>query len=185
MMLDGHGTWTEVNTYYNTGAANTDNAKINLGRTAHSGTGIGGRGICPVNWHVPTDYEWGVFFDAMEDGASTVHQGVSGNAWVGTNAGKRAKSACIGASSDTDLNWTNHDNKGVDLYSFRVLPAGIREFDGRAFYYRGTRAYFWSSSAPNSSGAWFRFFHYDLATVNRTNYGNRSLGYSIRCIRDL
>jgi uncharacterized protein (TIGR02145 family) len=55
MMLDGYGIWTEVNAY-GTGAANAANSQYNHGRTAHSGTGTGSRGICPPNWHVPTDY---------------------------------------------------------------------------------------------------------------------------------
>jgi uncharacterized protein (TIGR02145 family) len=181
MMLDGYGTWTEI-AIYNTGAANTDNAKLNHGRSAYSDANIGGRGICPVNWHVPTDFEWGVFFDAME-GGGTVHQSAPSNVWYGTNAGKYAKSACTGTSSDTDPLWADNANRGTDLYGFRVLPAGRRSLDGSNFINRGNYAFFWSSTPNNALRARALFFVYNRADVRRY-HSHRSYGMSVRCIKD-
>jgi uncharacterized protein (TIGR02145 family) len=184
MSLDGRGTWAEV-AVYAAAAANAEEAKFNHGRTAHSGTGTGGRGICPPNWHVPTEFEWGVLLDAME-GGGTAHQNATGSVeWYGLNAGKYAKSACTGTSTDTDAKWFNPNNTdvGTDAYGFRVLPAGIREADGSWFNGRSLQSAFWNSSAASGSKAWSRSFYFNRATVYRVNAA-RSFGLPVRCIRD-
>ncbi|MDR0691687.1 MAG: hypothetical protein LBF69_01470 [Prevotellaceae bacterium] len=187
MSFDGKGAWTE-NATYNTGAANAAGSKFNHGRTS-SGSGTGGRGICPPNWHVPTDHEWGIVLDGMESGGGTAHQNASNIGYYGTNAGSRGKSKCTctsgDCSSDTDVSWYySSSNQGTDVYGFRGLPAGYREYNGSSFTNRGNHAIFWSSSANGSSNAWRRDFNYTYATVRRyLNY--RSNGFSVRCIRDL
>jgi uncharacterized protein (TIGR02145 family) len=198
MSLDGKITsaWSDYNTSYcgNGEAAKSTDCQRNWGRATSSGGGsVGGRGICPPNWHVPTDHEWGIILDGMEDGGS-VHQDVTTNAWVGTNAGSRGKSKCTVADQqtsgaayvdDTQANWYyNASTLGTDYYNFRVLPSGCRNDNGSYFHNRGYYAYFWSSSAYDGSNAWRRTFNYNYATVYRAN-GNRSYGFSVRCIRDL
>jgi uncharacterized protein (TIGR02145 family) len=181
MSFDGKGAWRESPSTNCTGAANTDNCKVNHGRTS-SGEGRGGRGICPPNWHVPTDFEWGVFFDAVES-SGTVHQGTSGYGWLGSNAGKYSKSACTGTATDANPYWTDHTNRGTDTYGFRGLPAGNREYTGSNFATRGSFAWFWSSSVNSESASLARFFMYDHVTIRR-DPGYRSYGFSVRCIRD-
>jgi uncharacterized protein (TIGR02145 family) len=193
MSFNGLGSWSE-NATYNTDAASATNSNFNHGRTA-SGTGTGGRGICPQNWHVPTDFEWGVVLDGMEgDGQGTVHQNASGDGWYGEDsqlgAGARGKSKCMCASgtcaTDEAASWTYSSSdayRGSDAYGFRVLPAGYRNANGSSFNYRGTFATFWSSSAYSATLAWYRVFNYSYGNVYRT-YHNRSFGFSVRCIRD-
>ncbi|MDR3183887.1 MAG: hypothetical protein LBT49_00565 [Prevotellaceae bacterium] len=189
MASDGLGTWAEVATY-NTGAANEANSKFNHGRTAPAGTGAGGRGICPEHWHVPTDFEWGVLLDAMEGGGSgTVLQTAPGKSWYGVDAGKKAKSTatCTSGScnGETEAKWGWKDKSvmGTDLYGFRALPAGYRRNSGSHFHTRGNYAYFWSSSAYNSSDAWIWHFRDEEARVFR-NGASRSSGFSVRCMKD-
>jgi uncharacterized protein (TIGR02145 family) len=183
MSFDGKGSWEESPNTYCTGAANTAACKVNHGRTSSS-SGREGRGICPPNWHVPTDFEWGVFFDAVEGGGTyTAHQNALGNDWFGTNACKYSKSTCTGTASDSDPFWINHANKGTDTYGFRGLPSGLRNNNGSSFLYQGTSAYFWSSSVTDSSIARYRRFNYDYATVSHWTT-TRSYGFSVRCIRD-
>jgi uncharacterized protein (TIGR02145 family) len=180
MMVDGKWSddnrnstgWSEPSSYgTNTGSANTNNG----------GRGTGYRGICPPNWHVPTDGEWGDILNAIETGTKNHNMSTS---WIGTNAGKYLKSACIGISSDTDPLWIdNANNKGTDLYGFRVLPSGYRNTNGSGFIYRSNEGGFWSSSAYSDTIAWRRAFGYSNATVYRANH-SRSYGFSVRCIRD-
>jgi uncharacterized protein (TIGR02145 family) len=191
MSFDGLGSWSE-NATYNTGAANAANSKFNHGRSA-SGSGTGGRGICPPNWHVPTDFEWGVLLDAMESDGGTVHQTTSSVGTIGTNASSRGKAACtVGDNStsgntyvnDTQTNWYyDASSLGTDNFGFRVLPAGARYFDGAEYYLRGERACFRTSSAYSSVHAWMRTYAYNDAEVHRYG-GIRSYGMSVRCIRD-
>jgi uncharacterized protein (TIGR02145 family) len=182
MMLDGKGTWTEASGSYCTGAANSDNCKINHGRSASSGTAIGGRGICPPNWHVPTDFEFGQLLDAMEGGDGTVHQttSVSGS-YVGTDAGTRGKARCSGTSSNTNPVWDS--GAGTDVFNFRAIAADDRNLDGSNEGKRGLVASFWSSASYDEPLAWRRYFESAHADVNRRR-AHRSLGNSVRCVRD-
>ena len=198
MMPDGKGTWTEAGSSSCTGAPNSDECKINFGRSANSGTDISGRGICPPGWHVPTDYEWAVLLDKVEGnpggagastyvGTSTTFTNQTNFDWNGTNAGTLLKSAgtCTGnyCATDTDPSWTDNDNRGTDLYGFSVLPSGDRSNNGSSFGNRGVNAHFWSSSVYSGQNAWIRGFNYNQACVYRSYY-DRSLGFSVRCLRD-
>jgi uncharacterized protein (TIGR02145 family) len=153
----------------------------------NGGRGAGGHGICPVNWHVPTDAELADILNAMELSGGTVHN--SGNGvYRGSNsdsgAGARGKSVCRGTATDTDAYWANFASRyGNDAYGFRVLPAGYRNSDGSDFRYRGNMAYFWSSSAYGITRTWIRAFGYSEGSVVRSPL-NRSNGFSVRCIRD-
>ena len=144
---DNADSWDEdwvKNNYWSTGAGKEAGSA-----TVNNAQG-GGRGICPPDWHVPTDAEWAVLLDASEASASTAHSAATSYNWYGTNAGTRLKSAgtCTGNYCATDDNpaWTNHDNRGTDVYGFRVLPSGYRYNYGSSFHNRGVHAHFWSSS---------------------------------------
>jgi uncharacterized protein (TIGR02145 family) len=194
MMVDGKwtsdthasSTWSEPASYgKNTTSGNTQNH----GR-AGSGAVTDGRGICPPNWHVPTDGEWGNILNAMESGSGTTHNTSTG--WNGTDAGKRGKAKCTVADNSTSgdtyvkdnlANWYyNSSTLGTDFYGFRVLPAGFRGSNG-SYLNRGGYAYLWSSSAFSSTHAWYRYFSYLNSSVFRGST-HRSDGLSVRCIRD-
>jgi uncharacterized protein (TIGR02145 family) len=187
MMVDGKWSddsrtstaWADVSTSSNTATGNTNNG----------GKGAGSHGICPANWHVPTDAEWGDVLNEMETGTKEHN---TGTGWLGAEAGTRGKSDCTCASGitgsscvdDVKDNWYyDASNTGNDYYGFHVLPAGARHHSGSGFYNRGYSAYFASSSAYNSLSVWRRYFDYYYATVARGN-GNRSYGFSVRCVRD-
>jgi uncharacterized protein (TIGR02145 family) len=195
MMLDGKWTssvksssaWSERTDYgTNTSSANTQNHGQSDG-----GATTGGRGICPPNWHVPTDGEWGDVLNTMET-STTNHNTSTG--WIGAIAGSRGKSKCTVADkstsggtyvSDTQANWYyNSSTLGTDFYGFRLLPTGLRRPDGSYFNSRGTETIFWTSSASSSTNAWSRQISYNAATVERYR-DYRSFGFPVRCIRDL
>jgi uncharacterized protein (TIGR02145 family) len=182
MMVDGKwtsdahssSTWSEPTSY---GTVTTSGNTQNHGRAGNGGV-TGGRGICPTNWHVPTDGEWGDIMNAMETG-SKVHNTATG--WIGTDAGTRGKSKCTGTTTDANAYWSS--GTGTDNYGFRGLPTGERYYTGSGFSGRGDWADFWSSSAYSSSAAWNRYFRCNLAVVDRPAFP-RSYGLSVRCIRD-
>jgi uncharacterized protein (TIGR02145 family) len=189
MMVDGK--WSDDNrnssSWANPSASTGDYLSLNGGR------GTKPHGICPLNWHVPTDAEWADILDAME-GSGTAHRG-SGAGWKGSYAGYYGKSACncpSAASCEGDngeyasTSWYGGSSSkpGDDKYGFRVLPAGRRNGGGSGYGPRGSSAWFWSSSAQNDVYAWDRRIDYDRPDVNRS-YTNRSAGFSVRCIRDL
>jgi uncharacterized protein (TIGR02145 family) len=185
MMVDGN--WSNENknstTWYESACSN----KTVSGNTNNGGLGATKRGICPRNWHVPTDEEWGRLLNEMETG--TKNHNAQGS-WAGTNAGARAKSKCACPDSKPDcaagadnLWHYNAVNAGTDEYGFRVLPTGIRYYDGTYFKYLGWSAFFWSSSCADRNYVWMRNFDFDRSTVYR-NTATRLSGFSVRCVRD-
>ncbi|MDR0693985.1 MAG: hypothetical protein LBF81_01615 [Prevotellaceae bacterium] len=180
MMLDGKGTWTEVSGSYCTGAANSANCKINHGRSASSGTAIGGRGICPPNWHVPTDFELGVLLDAMESGGGTTHQTSSAdNQFIGVDAGSRGRAKCFNVPGVYNNSWW--DEIGTDDFNFHAIGAGSRY--GAENGDRHVRGKWWTSAPRTNAFNWLRYFRTDTPTVERRSL-DRSYGHSIRCVQD-
>jgi uncharacterized protein (TIGR02145 family) len=169
MMVDGKwadecktsSAWNEAwvsDNYYDGGDApnTTNNAR-------------GGRGICPPDWHVPTVAEW----DALTDA-------------VGDNAGTKLKSSATYAGEDPgDGSWRfyENENRGTDVYGFRVLPSGRRDYLGPALNYRLYYAFFWNSTVIRGADAWVWYVGYKETYVTR-EISSRSYGFSVRCIRD-
>ena len=116
------------------------------------------RGICPEGWHLPDTTEWRTLFTAV-GGKST--------------ASKMLKST----------NGWNSSGNGTDAYAFSALPAGRRNYDGD-FNYEGDRAYFWSSTEGDSSGANGMCLDYYSDSAGLGNY-YKYYEFSVRCLKDV
>ena len=115
------------------------------------------RGVCPEGWHLPTQSEWNTLFTAV--GGSSV--------------------ACTKLKSTSG--WNSNGN-GTDAFSFSVLPAGLRYYDGDHGL-EGDFAYFWSSTVGNSDYAHDVDLSYRRGSV-ALGYNRKSYGYSVRCVKD-
>ncbi len=204
MMVDGRCTddtktscgisaWNEywVSGYYynsNTGNATGSNARKNHGR------GEGGRGICPLGWHVPTEYEWANMLDKVENTTAYTMQTGSGflerNNGYGAGAKLKNRASCQSYSNDcnTDnLPYWNYDNiyspQITDAYGFSIIPAGLRDYSGDGFFFRGEMAGFWASTTGSSDGGFIREFAVDDSGAGRVN-AHRAYGASVRCIKN-
>jgi uncharacterized protein (TIGR02145 family) len=151
-----------------------------------------GRGICPMSWHIPTDYEWAFLLDKVEgDGNGSLFKDQTAIGWIGSNdattgAGAKMKSAATFSNSETDPGtgaWLDDARRGNNSTGFGVVPAGLRRNDGVQINTRGDCVYYWSSSVSSSSNAWRRYFAYSVAQVFRGN-SSRSYGFSVRCVKD-
>jgi uncharacterized protein (TIGR02145 family) len=120
-------------------------------------------GICPPNWHLPSDAEWTTLTDYVE--------GTSGCSYC---AGRYLKSAS-GWNSYSGI--VNSDN-----YGFSALPGGYGYSVGY-FFYAYDRGYWWSTSEFNSSNAYYRVMYYFGTGVYSDN-NDKSVLYSVRCMRD-
>ena len=114
------------------------------------------RGLCPSDWHVPTDGEYTTLTDGL--GGLSV-------------AGGKMKS-----SPEDSPSWN-----GTNTSSFSGLAGGTRDYYG-GFYDEGNYGYFWSASADGTN-AWYRRLSGGNSAVSRGNYIRRS-GFSVRCVRD-
>jgi uncharacterized protein (TIGR02145 family)/prepilin-type N-terminal cleavage/methylation domain-containing protein len=143
--------WGETVQYFN-GASNTaDWVPAPAGNV---------QGICPTDWHLPTDAEQNTLDQYLND--------------TTCNASRSGTQDCA--------------NAGTKLRTggFAWKYAGDRESGGG--WYGGlpslTSAAFWSSSVSGTSAAWTR----ELSSSNSTKVGRRAwarvYGYSVRCLHN-
>ena len=111
-------------------------------------------GLCPTDWHVPTDEEWTVMTSSLGSDifAGSMMKSDFGDSWGGTN-----------------------------LSGFSGLPGGLRDSNGN-FDFACSYGVWWSSS-PNGSYAWLRALGDNYEDVYRYYDYPRS-GFSVRCVRD-
>jgi len=145
-------------------------AAIMNGVTSSDANPSGVRGICPTNWHLPSDDEW----KELEKHLGMSLEEADNIGWRGIDEGSKLK---------TTSGWYSGGN-GSNVSGFSVLPSGVRYSSGY-FVGSGESTTFWSSMEYNSSNAWFRGMSYDYEGVYRGGDGGpKDGGLSVRCIRD-
>lgn len=117
------------------------------------------RNICPCGWHVPTDAEYTFLTDYLGESV----------------AGGKMKSTGTQYWEDPNTDATNESG-------FSGLPGGFRNFNG-AFGDVGIYGNWWSSSAYDTSDAWYRSTNTFSGFMGRLNY-DKGAGISVRCLRD-
>jgi uncharacterized protein (TIGR02145 family) len=120
----------------------------------------GVQGICPSDWHLPTDEEWTIITDFL--GGELV-------------AGGKMKE--IGTT-----HWNPPNTAATNESGLTTLPGGYLNSNG-SFLNLGNYGYWLSSTELSSSNAWRRSMTYYFGLVYR-NGGNKADGFSVRCIRD-
>ena len=135
-------------------------AAVMNGAVSSAANPSGVQGVCPTGWHIPSDAEWTQLTDNL--GGESV-------------AGGKMKEAGY-------AHWAS-PNTGADNSSgFTALPGGYRDSNG-TFDYVGYNGYWWSASELSATEAWGRYLYYSYCGVNR-GYNSKSLGFSVRCLRD-
>jgi uncharacterized protein (TIGR02145 family) len=129
------------------------------------------RGLCPVGWHVPTDYEWYILENYLDssinDSNSIVYRGI--------DAGGKLKAV-------SNL-WASPNIGATNSSGFTALPAGLRSFTGGQFTEVGVSASWWTSTNYSDIYAMRRTIGYDYATAYRY-FEPKTTGFSVRCIKD-
>jgi uncharacterized protein (TIGR02145 family) len=125
-----------------------------------------GDNLCPIGWHVPSDAEWTILTEYLGGGIV---------------AGGKMKS--IGTAY-----WNDPNTGATNESGFSALPGGGRYNDGSFFNIR-LSAYFWSASENGYfNDGYGRGLNYGNSNVESYGpydaYDNKSVGYSVRCIRD-
>lgn len=122
------------------------------------------RNIAPCGWHIPTDEEWSVLVTYL--GSESI-------------AGGKLKEKGI-------LHWMT-DNIGASNESgFTALPGGNRDQYYGIFDGQDHNGFWWSSTEDSNTHSWYRFLNNQLSSVGRFSWdvGNKSSGFSVRCIKD-
>jgi uncharacterized protein (TIGR02145 family) len=119
----------------------------------------GTQGICPDGWHIPKNEESGVLLASL-----------------GSDAGGKLK-------EEGTEHWIS-PNVATNESGFTALGAGFVQPPG-GFYSFKARAGFWSSTEtlPSSPFAYYIYLvNYNTTAYNYNN--NKTLGYSVRCLKD-
>jgi uncharacterized protein (TIGR02145 family) len=124
------------------------------------------KNLCPLGWHIPSDAEWTTLTNYL--GGESV-------------AGGKMK------SSGTAY-WTSPNTAATNESGFSALPSGYRFYDG-SFYDIRSNAFFWSATENDDKyNAWHRTLGKFYGNVFRGDYmnilSNKSVGFSVRCLRD-
>ena len=127
-----------------------------------SSTTPGSQGVCPDDWHIPTNAEWIVMDNYL--GGSSV-------------AGGKLKEEGLD-------HWLPPNTGATNSSGFTGLPAG--EFDANQsqnFLFLGRAAVFWTSNQNGALMAIERYLSHDDAVSGQLSW-YKTMKYSIRCIRD-
>jgi len=133
----------------------------------------GGRGICPVGYHIPSDDEWKEL-----EGFTDSQFGIGDPEWDIINAFRGFDS---GRHLKARLGWISGGN-GENTYGFKALASGFWE-SGSSFVRAGEEAHIWGSSHDNGHNGIKREFKYDEDGVSRSYHWDEA-AFSVRCIRD-
>ncbi|MCX6270916.1 MAG: hypothetical protein NTU44_06800 [Bacteroidetes bacterium] len=133
----------------------------------------GVNGICPANWHIPTNQEFCTMFTYLDPTVSCSTIG-----WTGTTAGGKIK--------ETGTSHWQYPNTGATNSSgFTALGGGYwSRYTGiGVFYSYYWTEPFWTSTASSSNEAYNYYVYYNNSAVNhKTN--QKSDCMAVRCIKD-
>lgn len=141
-------------------------------------------GLCPLGWHIPSDFEWSTLIDFI------VAKGYPNELYDVNGAGNALKScrkvnSPLSDSCNTSEHprWSSNDTyHGFDVCGFSALPGGYRNSNGY-YYSLGDIGDWWSSTEQSSTKAWGRGMYKIHGHIGRFN-DNKSSGLSARCIKD-
>jgi len=121
-------------------------------------------GICPSEWHIPSDGEW----QTMEMSLGMSESEAADFGWRG-DEGYQMKSSS---------GW-NYSGNGSNSSGFNGWPGGYRS----SFFSIVGNVGSWWSASESGSVSWRRLLDSFNDDVYRDN-SNRSFGFSARCVRD-
>jgi uncharacterized protein (TIGR02145 family) len=115
-------------------------------------------GICPLNWHIPTDKEWKELETSL---GMTWKEADKFNVWRGSDEGDQLKS---GSTS-----------------GFEAMFGGDLVTD--IFAEEGTAGLFWTSQETDNLHSYFREISSGYSRIFRGD-NTKNSGFSVRCIKD-
>jgi uncharacterized protein (TIGR02145 family) len=136
----------------------------------------GVQGICPPDWHIPTDEEWKVL-----EGAVDSQYGIGNVEWEGWD---EARGIDAGLNLKAIDDWYLNGN-GSDLFGFSGLPGGVRS-NTPDFVVVFLFGYWWTTTQSKAyfDQAYFRHLSYGSPKIGRYHSGAKDAGFSVRCIKN-
>lgn len=139
-------------------------------------TAEGSQGICPANWHVPTNAELKVL-----EGTVDSQFPVGDPEW--DNGGYRGYDAGGNLKESGTVHWITPNTGATNSSGFTGLPGGQRNSSNGTYANFGYLGNFWSSSQYDANTAICRSLRYLNANI-RLGINLKNDGYSVRCLKD-
>ena len=133
------------------------------------------KGICPDDWHVPSDTEWINFANIVNSNPAYKCEGLN-------NAIVKAISSSDYWIYDGRTCVSGNNTSTNNTSGFNALPAG---YTGTIFYHLNDTTDFWSSSINTSDNnmAWDRLIYLASNQLLKTTH-SRLFGFSVRCVKN-
>jgi len=179
-LVEDNSTWKEHSItdkaycYYDNNSANGDiygaiytwAAAMN-GASSSSANPSGVQGVCPTDWHLPSDTEWQELemYLGLSQGAASEED------WRGTDEGDKLKETGT-------THWDSPNTGATNESGFTALPGGGRDGNSALFGYLGIHANFWDASRI------LRGLGIENSGVYRAGPYNGAYGFSVRCVKD-
>ncbi len=126
------------------------------------------RNIAPDGWHVPTDEEWQMLVDYLDND---------------DGAGGKLKE--IGTLESENGLWHEPNTGATNISGFNARPCGQRYYKDGSYRFINYYNFYWSSTDYQNSynNAWGRSLRYNAERVSRNDY-SKNYGFCIRLIRN-
>lgn len=132
----------------------------------------GAQGICPPDWHIPSDEELKVLVGSVDTQYAMGDEMWDSEGWLGSDASFQLKSTS---------GWYGSWN-GSDMFGFSGLPGGLRSSWGNGSVIDvGTNGSWFTSSEVNPDQVWG--FHFHGNELSWFKY-YKTQGFSVRCVKD-
>ncbi len=133
----------------------------------------GGKNVCPVGWHVPSDAE----FKQLEMNLGINQSDVDKTEWRGTDEGGKLKESGL-------THWNSPNTGATNSSGFTALPGGYRGGSG-SFVGQGIYGIFWTSTESENdiTYAWRRTLGSEKSEIYHFIFP-KTHGLSVRCIMD-
>lgn len=158
--------------YY--GAYYTWAAAMN-GEAGSASNPSGVQGVCPDEWHIPSDSEWNqmhIYLGMSFEDADRI-----GSLGSRQRVGTRMKGVGNPLWDENLSDWW------VNESGFTALPVGMRTSSGN-FQNVTVNTYYWSATPFDENNILYRYLQRGNRAVLRV-YGQGDIGYSVRCVIDL
>jgi uncharacterized protein (TIGR02145 family) len=130
------------------------------------------RGVCPIDWHVPSEEEWIELYEFLATFPNT---------FLSSNPDFQLQSTG-GTYWDMNCQFGVNAN-ATNTSGFSALAGGARTESGQYSRFLCASALFWGSSDINSD-AYYRILEAGVGNWGGGFYGDKNQGFSIRCIKD-
>ena len=159
-------------TYADTYGALYTWAAVMNGAASSNNNPSGVQGVCPDNWHMPSDSEW----KELEMYLGMSQTSTDSTGWRGTDEGGKLKEAGT-------THWNSPNTGATNESGFTALPGGYRDIIGD-FHDILLNGRWWSTTEIDTDLAWYRYLLFTYIRVARYD-SYKAGGISVRCVMDI